>query len=298
MTNTIKSCIIYLIIILKGEVGVKVKDLLSWLIIFLSVAIDIAIVSFLFYKVIIFFRNTRAYQLLKGIALVLIISQLSEIFGFSAISFILKNTLQIGLIAVVILFQPEIRKVLSEMGSHGFKLFNIEENSESEAVNKLVKSIVDSCFELSKLGYGALIVLERKVKIGDVIRTGINLNSEASTELLVNIFVPNTPLHDGAVVIGDDKIKAAACFLPLSQNENLSSDLGTRHRAGIGITESTDAISIIVSEETGKISVANDGVLSRNLNEDKLFNTLKQALIVETTKNKKNKVWRFKKNEK
>ncbi len=274
------------------------KDLLSWLVILLSVIIDVAIVSFLFYKVIVFFRNTRAYQLLKGIALVLIISQLSEIFGLSAVSFILKNTLQVGLIAVVILFQPEIRKGLSEMGSRGFKLFNIEENKEIEVVNNLLRSIVTASFELSKLGYGALIVLERAVKIGDVIRTGINLNSEASTELLVNIFVPNTPLHDGAVVIGDDKIKAAACFLPLSQNENLPSDLGTRHRAGIGITESTDAISVIVSEETGKISVAADGVLVRNLNEDKLYSTLKQALVNENQKARKNKVWRFKKNEK
>jgi len=149
------------------------------------------------------------------------------------------------------------------------------------------------------MGHGALIVFERKVKIGDVIRTGINLNSAVSTELLVNIFIPNTPLHDGAVVIGEDKIKAAACFLPLSQNETLPSELGTRHRAGIGITESTDAISVIVSEETGKISVAADGVLTRNLNEDKLYGILKQALFSENRKEKKSKkVWRFNKNEK
>ena len=274
------------------------KDFLSWIIIFLSVAIDLTIVSYLFYKVITFFRNTRAYQLLKGIALVLIISQLSEIFGLSALSFILKNTLQVGLIAVVILFQPEIRKGLSDMGTRGFKVFNFEDKSENETVNKLVNSIVTACTELTKLGYGALIVLERNVKIGDVIRTGVDLNSDASTELLVNIFVPNTPLHDGAVVIGDDKIKAAACFLPLSQNENLSSDLGTRHRAGIGITESTDAIAVIVSEETGKISVASDGSLVRNLNEDKLSAALTRALVNETKKIKKNTVWRFKKNEK
>ena len=271
------------------------KDLLSWIIIFLSVAIDLTIVSFLFYKIITFFRNTRAYQLLKGIALVLIIAQLSEIFGLSALSFILKNTLQVGLIAVVILFQPEIRKGLSDMGTRGFKMFFLEDKNENETVNKLVGNIVSACVELSKLGYGALIILERNVKIGDVIRTGVNLNSEASTELLVNIFVPNTPLHDGAVVIGEDKIKAAACFLPLSQNDSLSSDLGTRHRAGIGITESTDAIAVIVSEETGKISIASDGSLLRNLNEDKLSATLTGALINETKKIKKNMVWRFKK---
>ncbi|MBE7020275.1 MAG: TIGR00159 family protein [Ruminococcaceae bacterium] len=275
------------------------KDLFSWLIIILSVVIDVTIVSFLFYKVITFFRNTRAYQLLKGIALVLIIAQLSEIFGFSAVSFILKNTLQVGLIAVVILFQPEIRKGLSDMGSRGFKFLNVEDNRDNEAVSVLIKNIVSACLELSKMGHGALIVFERKVKIGDVIRTGINLNSAVSTELLVNIFIPNTPLHDGAVVIGEDKIKAAACFLPLSQNETLPSELGTRHRAGIGITESTDAISVIVSEETGKISVAADGVLTRNLNEDKLYGILKQALFSENRKEKKSKkVWRFNKNEK
>lgn len=275
------------------------KDLFSWLIIILSVVIDVTIVSFLIYKVIMFFRNTRAYQLLKGIALVLIIAQLSEIFGFSAVSFILKNTLQVGLIAVVILFQPEIRKGLSDMGSRGFKFLNIEDNRDNEAVSVLIKNIVSACLELSKMGHGALIVFERKVKIGDVIRTGINLNSAVSTELLVNIFIPNTPLHDGAVVIGEDKIKAAACFLPLSQNETLPSELGTRHRAGIGITESTDAISVIVSEETGKISAAADGVLTRNLNEDKLYGILKEALFSETRKEKKSKkVWRFNKNEK
>lgn len=264
----------------------------------ISDILDIIIVSYLIYKVIVFFRNTRAYQLLKGIALLLIFSQLSEMFHLNTISFILKNTMQVGLIAIVILFQSEIRKALSKMGSKGFKLFNFEDNDEDEQIAYVVKQIKDASFSLSKLGYGALMVVERDIKIGDIVRTGINLNSEVTSELLVNIFVPNTPLHDGAVIIGDRKIKAAACFLPLSQNEGISTELGTRHRAGIGITESTDAVVVIVSEETGKISVAIDGELSRNMSEDKLTNVLTKAFTRELGRNKKNKGWRFKKNEK
>ncbi|MBE7013667.1 MAG: TIGR00159 family protein [Ruminococcaceae bacterium] len=258
--------------------------------------IDIIIVSYLIYKVIVFFRNTRAYQLIKGIALLLIFSQLSEMFHLNTISYILKNTMQVGLIAIVVLFQAEIRKALSKMGSKGFKLFNFEDNDDDEQIKYIVKQIKDASFNLSKLGYGALMVIERDIKIGDIIRTGVNLDSEITSELMVNIFVPNTPLHDGAVIIGDHKIKAAACFLPLSQNEAISNELGTRHRAGIGITESTDAVVVIVSEETGKISVAMDGELSRNMSEEKLTDILTKAFTRELGYNKRNKVWRFKKN--
>lgn len=258
--------------------------------------IDIIIVSYLIYKVIVFFRNTRAYQLIKGIALLLIFSQLSEIFRLNTISYILKNTMQVGLIAIVVLFQGEIRKALSKMGSKGFKLFNFEENDAEEQISHTVKQIKDASFNLSKLGYGALMVIERDIKIGDIIRTGVNLNSEITSELIVNIFVPNTPLHDGAVILGDNKIKAAACFLPLSQNETISNELGTRHRAGIGITESTDAVVVIVSEETGKISVAMDGEIYRNMSEEKLTDILTKTFTRELGHSKKNKVWRFKKN--
>lgn len=264
----------------------------------ISDILDIIIVSYLIYKVIIFFRNTRAYQLLKGIAFLLISSQLSEIFHLNTISFILKNTMQVGLIAIVILFQSEIRKALSKVGSKGFKFFNIEDNEDKEQIDFIVEQIKNASFNLSKLGYGALIVIERDIKIGDIIRTGIDLNSEITSELLVNIFVPNTPLHDGAVIIGDKRIKAAACFLPLSQNEGLSKELGTRHRAGIGITESTDAVVVIVSEETSKISVAIDGEITRNMTEEKLVSVLTKAFTRELGRNKKNKVWRFKRNEK
>lgn len=264
----------------------------------ISDAVDVIIVSYLVYKVITFFRNTRAFELLKGIALLLLFTQLSEMLHLDTITFILKNTVQVGLIAVVILFQPEIRKALSKVGSKRFNIFNFEENNLEEENKFLIKQIKDASFNLSRLGYGALIVIERDIKLGDIVKTGINLNSEVTSELLVNIFVPNTPLHDGAVVIGDKKIKAAACFLPLSSNEGISNELGTRHRAGIGMSESSDAVVIIVSEETSKISVAIDGELTRNLTEERLVGFLTKALSKETGKNKKGKVWRFKKNEK
>ena len=258
--------------------------------------IDVAIVSYIIYKVIVFFRNTRAYQLLKGIALLLIFSQLSEIFHLNTISYLLKNTMQVGLIAIVILFQAEIRRALSKMGSKGFKLFNIDDDDEIQ-IDNTVKQITEASFQLSRLGYGALMVIEREIKIGDIIRTGTKLDSELTAELLINIFVPNTPLHDGAVIIGDHKIKAAACLLPLSQNDGISNELGTRHRAGIGISETTDVVVVIVSEETGKISVASDGGIVRNLSEEMLESVLKKSFTKESGRNKKNKVWRFKKNE-
>lgn len=267
----------------------------------ISDIIDIIIVSYLIYKVAVFFKNTRAYQLLKGVVLLLIFSQLSELLNLNTISFILKNTMQVGLIAIVILFQPEIRKALSRMGSKRFKIFNFEDNVQEEEVNYMVKQIKDACVSLTSLRYGALIVIERDIKIGDIVRTGITMDSAITSELLVNIFVPNTPLHDGAVIIGDKKIKAAACFLPLSQNEGISNELGTRHRAGIGMSETTDAVVVIVSEETGKISVALDGTLTRNLSEENLEIILTKAFTRELGKNKnkkKNIVWRFKKNEK
>ncbi len=265
----------------------------------ISDLIDIALISYLIYKVIVFFKDTRAYQLLKGIVFLLIFSQASEILKLNTTSYILKNTLQVGLIAIIVLFQPEIRSTLSKMGSKRFLFINPESNNQEDENDYIARQIREASFTLSKLGYGALMVIERDIKIGDIVRTGINLDSKVTSELLVNIFVPNTPLHDGAVIIGDSKIKAAGCFLPLSQNESISKELGTRHRAGIGISESTDAVVVIVSEETRKISVAVGGTLTRNLSEDTLETMLKKAFSRELgKKNKKNIVWRFKKNEK
>jgi diadenylate cyclase len=204
--------------------------------------------------------------------------------------------MNLGVIAIIVIFKPELRRGLEQLGTNKLtRFFGIDKDLSTKAKEDIYKVVI-AATELSKSKTGALIVIERDIKIGDIIRTGVNLNSEITSELIVNIFVPNTPLHDGAVILGDHKIKAAACFLPLSQNETLSNELGTRHRAGIGITESTDAVVVIVSEETGKISVAMDGEISRNMSEEKLTDILTKAFTRELGYGKKNKVWRFKKN--
>lgn len=237
--------------------------------------IDIIIVSYIVYKVLVFFKNTRAYQLLKGIALLLVAAQLSELLHLMTINFILKNTLQLGLVAVVIIFQPELRSALAKMGSKKYFVFNSDIKSDQTQVNYVAAQIKNACASLSEMRYGALIAVEKNIHLDDVVKVGTVLNSEVSSELLINIFIPNTPLHDGAVVISGNKIKSAACFLPLSQNESLSKELGTRHRAGLGLSETTDSLVVIVSEETGKISVAFEGTLTRNLS----YETLEKVLI-------------------
>lgn len=243
--------------------------------------VDIIIVSYIVYKVLVFFKNTRAYQLLKGIALLLVAAQLSEILNLMSINFILKNTLQLGFIAVVIIFQPELRSALAKVGSKKFMFFNNDDKTDNAQVNYIASQIKNACVSLSDIRYGALIAIERNIHLADVVKVGTSINSDVSSELLVNIFVPNTPLHDGAVVISDNKIKSAACFLPLSQNETISKELGTRHRAGLGLSESTDALVIIVSEETGAISVAKEGTLTRNLQPATLEKVLIEALANE-----------------
>ena len=227
--------------------------------------LDILIVAYLIYKIVGYFRETRAFQLLKGIVILLVFMQLSEFMQLNTISFILRNTMQVGVIALIVIFQPELRRALTQIGNKKLSLFGVDENEAKTKTEYVVGQVTEACEMLSKQRIGALIVFQRETKIGDIIRTGINMDSEVSSELLINIFIPNTPLHDGAVIIGANKIKASACFLPLSQNENLSKELGTRHRAGIGITESSDAVAVIVSEETGKISIAMNGTLTRNI---------------------------------
>ncbi len=240
--------------------------------------IDVAIVSYIVYKILVFFKNTRAYQLLKAIAILLVAAQLSEFMQLMTINFLLKNTLQLGLIAVVIIFQPELRSALAKIGSKRFMLFGSDVKNDHTQVNMIASQIKNACVSLSEMRYGALIAVEKNIHLDDVVKVGTVLNSEVSSELLINIFIPNTPLHDGAVVISDNRIKSAACFLPLSQNESLSKELGTRHRAGLGLSEATDALVVIVSEETAKISVAFNGTLTRNLSPGTLEKVLIKAL--------------------
>ncbi len=251
--------------------------------------VDIIIVSYIVYKVLVFFKNTRAYQLLKGIALLLVAAQLSELLHLMTINFLLKNTLQLGLIAVVIIFQPELRSALAKMGSKKYFVFNPDVKNDQTQVNYVAAQIKNACASLSEIRYGALIAIEKNIHLDDVVKVGTILNSEVSSEILINIFVPNTPLHDGAVVISGNKIKSAACFLPLSQNESLSKELGTRHRAGLGLSEATDAFVVIVSEETGKISVAYEGTLTRNLSPETLEKVLIKTLANEHQQNSKRK---------
>ncbi|HHW56175.1 MAG TPA: TIGR00159 family protein [Clostridia bacterium] len=252
--------------------------------------IDILIIAYVMYRLILVIHKTRAEQLLKGLAVLIIITKLSEWLQLRTVNYILRNAMTVGVIALLIVFQPELRRGLESLGRSGFLgknffFFNDEEKDMSEVLGE----ICDAVQYLSRSKIGALIVLERKTGLNELIETGIAMDSKVSSELLINTFIPNTPLHDGAVIIRRDRIMAAGCFLPLTDNQNLSSELGTRHRAGIGVTEVSDAVAIIVSEETGTISLAQNGRLSRHLD----AKTLKEVLssIFEVKENKK-PVWK------
>lgn len=254
---------------------------------------DISIVSYVTYKIAVLVRETRAWQLLKGILFILLASQLSAILGLRTIEFILKNTISVLAIAMIVLFQPELRRGLEQIGRSRFKdLLNFEEESNRIKTSTVIEEIVTACSELSKQYIGALIVIERDTRIGEIINTGIQLDSNVTSELLQNIFTPNTPLHDGAVIIRDNRIKAAACFLPLTDNPNLSKELGTRHRAALGITEVSDSLAIVVSEESGKISFALNGGLTRSLTPDILRKALNKNLLERASQNKKLGIWK------
>ncbi len=253
----------------------------------ISDIVDILIVTFLIYKCLKFIRDTRTVQLLKGIVMLVIIMQASYFLNLHTVYYLLSNAMQLGLIAVIIVFQPELRRALEQLGRTSMgKWFNFDEQKDSTFTSDMISEIVKSCVSMSKSRIGALIVIERDVKIGDIIGTGIKLNADVTSELLINIFIPKTPLHDGALVIRNNKIEAASCFLPLSQNPNLSKELGTRHRAGLGVSEESDAVVIIVSEETGNISLAIKGELLFNISPESMQNRLKK-LLIETNKDTK-----------
>ncbi len=250
--------------------------------IFLNISIrnviDIAIVYFLLYQGYMLIKNMRAKQLIKGIVLVLIITELSRLFELYALNSILSNTLQVGFIALVILFQPELRRALEYIGRKS--LFSLSDIDKDEAsAQKIIKEITTAISSLSRQKIGALIIFELKTGLNEIIDTGVSLNSEISSGLLINIFIPNTPLHDGAVIVRNFRIAAAGCFLPLTDNNQLSKDIGTRHRAALGMTERSDAIGLIVSEETGYISYAIDGRLYRNIQIEELEKVLAKIFI-------------------
>lgn len=239
-------------------------------------ALDITIVAYIFYKIFMFIKDTRAEQVLKGIVLLLVATQLSETFKLHTLYWILLKTLDIGFLAAIIIFQPELRAGLEHIGRTKFNFFTKSGISTSEEeISHTIEEIVEALYSLSRQKIGALIIMERKTKINDIINTGTIIDSEISRQLLINIFIPNTPLHDGAVIIGDSKIKAAACFLPLTQSKDLSKDLGTRHRAGVGVSEVSDCITLIVSEETGDVSIAKSGKLYRDISKERMENILR-----------------------
>lgn len=249
--------------------------------------IELSVVSYVVYKGIQLVRETRAIQLVKGLLFILIFSKLSQMLGLKTIAFILQGALQIFGFGLIVIFQPELRRALEKLGSSGFQDFMVRKNDE-ERVKTIaaIESIVQACTKFSQDYVGALIIVERGTKIGDIVNTGTQMDAVLSTELLGNIFTPKTPLHDGAVIIRSNIIKAAACYLPLTQNAGLSRELGTRHRAALGITEVSDAIAVVVSEESGKISYAHNGGLTRNLTPDILRKALTKFLLESETERK------------
>lgn len=241
----------------------------------LILVVDIAIVIFLAATIIKFAKNSRAWQLLKGIFFLIIANVLSYVLQLRILNFLLGIVMTWGVFALIVIFQPELRRALEQLGTNKLtRFFGIDKDIANKTKEDIYKIII-AAVELSKARTGALIVIERDIQIKDIIATGISIGSEVSPQLLVNIFVPNTPLHDGAVVISNNQIAAAACMLPLASDTDIAKELGTRHRAAIGISKESDAIAVVVSEETGKISIAKDGTLIADVKED----TLKKILI-------------------
>ena len=251
----------------------------------ITLIIDIIIVIFLIVKVVKILKGSRAMQLIKDILFLIIITWLSGIFNFQILNYILTTIMTYGVILLIVLFQPELRRALEQLGSSNkwTKYFGLEKDIISktkEGIYKIVLAVV----ELSKNKTGALIVIERDIKLKEIISTGVTLNAEISPQLLVNIFTPNTPLHDGAVAIKDNKIAAAACMLPLANDEDIARELGTRHRAAIGMSKESDAIIIVVSEETGRISIAKEGTLIADLKEEAIKKILISNIITKRFK--------------
>lgn len=261
--------------------------------------LEILIISVICYYIICWFKNSRAWTLFKGIVVLAIFMLLAAIFELNTILWIFRNTISVGIIAIIIIFQPELRKALEQLGQRNFitTLFDSSTSEKGERFSaKTTNELVKATFEMAKHKTGALIVIEQNVPLGEFERTGIPIDAVVSSQLLVNIFEHNTPLHDGAVIMRNNRITAATCYLPLSDNMDINKELGTRHRAGIGISEVSDSMTIIVSEETGDVSIAVGGELFRGLDQDNLKKKLsyiqKKSLDV-----KRFRLWKGSKNE-
>ncbi|MBO5413328.1 MAG: diadenylate cyclase CdaA [Clostridia bacterium] len=252
-----------------------------------TLILDLAIVIFLVVKLVQLIKGTRALQLLKGIIFLILITIVSGMLELNILNYILTSFMTYGVILLIVIFQPELRRALEQLGSNKVnKFFGIDKDIETKTKENIYK-IVIAVTEMAKTKTGALIVVERDIKLKDIMDTGVPIDSEISPQLLVNIFTPKTPLHDGAVVISENRIKAAACMLPLSNDKHVSKRIGTRHRSAIGMSKESDAIVVVVSEETGKISVAKDGTLIADVKEDALKQILIKNLITKKTEKEK-----------
>jgi diadenylate cyclase len=274
------------------------KEYISWYSlpdIGLTDIIEILILAFVIYNVIVWVKQTRAWILVKGLIVLLILWLFASVLDLSVILWLFYKSLNVGIIAVIIVFQPEFRKALEQLGQNHLvtPLFNFNDSKDKgdRFSEKTVADIVKATFELAKAKTGALIVIEKELSLMEFENTGIAIDSLVSSQLLINIFEHNTPLHDGAVIIKGNRVAAATCYLPLSDNMHLSKELGTRHRAGIGVSEITDCLTIIVSEETGKVSLAMGGTLIRNVDGDYLKNKI-LTLQNKVADTKKIKLWK------
>ncbi len=259
-------------------------------------ALDIIIVAYIVYKMIFWIKETRAWVLFKGILVICIFSLACYLLRLNTILWILTKTISVGITAVIVVFQPELRKALEQLGKkkHFLNMINFDSPEQSrEYSEKTVEEIIKASEKMSHVKTGALMLIEREVPLGDFERTGINIDAVVTSQLLINIFEKNTPLHDGAVIIKNNRVAAATCFLPLTESNDISMDLGTRHRAAIGASEVSDAFVVVVSEETGDISIANSGVLYRNLSVEAMRRMLLQGK--KSSKKKKKFVWRWRK---
>ena len=265
----------------------------------ISLILDVSIVVFLAYSLIKITKSSRAWQLLKGIAFLIVAQWLSKVLNLSILNYILSAFMSWGVILLIVIFQPEIRRALEQLGTNKLtKFLGFDNKDIAKKTKEDIYKVVIAANELAKARTGALIVIERDIKIKDIVSTGIIIDSEVSPQLLVNIFVPKTPLHDGAVVISNNRIAAAACMLPLASSADIAKELGTRHRAAIGISKESDSIAIVVSEETGKISVAKDGTLIMDLKEEALKKILINSIVTkrfsENGEARKNRITKIK----
>lgn len=255
--------------------------------------IEILIISVLFYNILLWIKTTRAWNLFKGIIVILLFVLVAAIFQMDTILWLAERLFNVGLVAMVVIFQPELRNALENLGGKTIlgDFFSTSHGEVEKFSDKTIEELIRACFAMGKVKTGALIVIEDEINLGEYIRTGIDVDAILTSQLLINIFEHNTPLHDGAVIVRGNRVVAATCYLPLTDNVNLSKALGTRHRAGVGISEATDSLTIIVSEETGKVSVAFGGELIHDIDADSLKNKL-EYIRRKTIDVKSFKIWR------